>query len=85
MHRRLLQLGFFVGIVNFVIFWFAALYLGGDAISGKMVDGHFFLSSHGHLTEVSQSVFTYSKWHVLSVFVTHPPAILCVWRLSRTN
>jgi hypothetical protein len=85
MHRRVFQLGFFVGIVNFAIFWFAALYLGGDAISGKMVDGHFFLSSHGHLTEVSQSVFTYSKWHVLSVFVTHPLAILCVWRLSRTN
>jgi hypothetical protein len=85
MQRRLLRLGFFVGIVNFAIFWFAALYLGGDAISGKVVDGHFFLSNHGHLTEVSQSVFTYSRWHVLSVFVTHPLGMLCAWRLSRTR
>ena len=83
MHRRILQVGIAAGFVNFAVFWIAAVYLGGDAISGKAVDGHYFLSNHGHLTEVSQAVFTYSKWHVRSVFVTHPLALLCGWRLSR--
>ena len=68
MRRRLLQFGFLVGMVNFFVFFLAAVYLGGDAVSGRAVSGHYFLSSHGHLTEVSQAVFTYSEWHVRSVF-----------------
>jgi hypothetical protein len=83
MRRRLLQFGFLAGIVNFFVFFLAAVYLGGDALSGRAVDGHYFLSSHGRLTEVSQAVFTYSEWHVRSVFITHPIGGLCAWRLSR--
>ena len=83
MHRRVLQVGFLVGILNFAVFWIAAVYLGGDAVSGKVVDGHYFLSNHGHLTEVSRAVFTYSQYHVRSVFVTHPLGLICAWRLSR--
>jgi hypothetical protein len=81
--RRILQVVFALGFVNFLVFWFGAVYLGGDAISGKAVDGHYFLSSHGHLTEVSQRVFDYSKWHTRSVSVTHPLAMFCGWLLSR--
>ncbi|MGA7376053.1 MAG: hypothetical protein WBW36_06895 [Candidatus Sulfotelmatobacter sp.] len=40
MHRRILQLVYFVGIANFVVFFSGALYLGGDALSGEAVDGH---------------------------------------------
>jgi hypothetical protein len=83
MRRRLLQFGFLAGIVNFFVFFLAAVYLGGDALSGRAVDGHYFLSSHGRLTEVSQAVFTYSEWHVRGVFITHPIAAICAWRLSR--
>jgi hypothetical protein len=83
MRRRLLQFGFLAGIVNFFVFFLAAVYLGGDALSGRAVDGHYFLSSHGRLTEVSQAVFTYSEWHVRSVFITHPIGALRAWRLSR--
>jgi hypothetical protein len=83
MRRFLLQCLFFAGILNFFTFWFAAVYFGGDAVSGRAMDGHYFLSNHGHLHEVSLAVFTYSKWHTYSVFVTHPIAILCGWLLSR--
>jgi len=52
-----------VGFANVVAFFLALLYLGGDASMGKVADGHYFLSSHGHLTEVSRAVFRYSEVH----------------------
>ena len=57
-------------------FWFAAVALGGDAVSGKAEAGHYYLSNHGRLTEVSGQVFTYSRVHTYSVFITHPLALL---------
>jgi hypothetical protein len=83
MHRRIVQVGFFGGLANFVAFLVGALYLGGDAANGKAVDGHYFLSNHGYLTEVSHTLFAYSEWHVRSLLITHPLAMLCGWLLSR--
>ncbi|HZW74452.1 MAG TPA: hypothetical protein VFF43_12940 [Caldimonas sp.] len=58
-------------ILDFAAFAVTALVLGGDAINGKIEAGHFFLGSHGHYTEVSEHVFTYSKWHAYSVFAAY--------------
>ena|ERR1019366_4948982 len=52
--------------VNFFTFWIAAGLLGGDAINGKIENGHYFLRSHAHLKEVSSAVFFYSRIHCLS-------------------
>jgi hypothetical protein len=57
-------------LVNLVAFVALAGYFGGDAINGHEVGGHYFLGMKGSLIEVSQSVFVYSKWHTLSLFVT---------------
>ena len=65
---------FGLGIVNFVLFFIGAVYLGGDAVNGKIVDGHYFLMSHGRYTEVSADIFNYSRWHAYSTWVTHPLA-----------
>ena len=83
MSPRTLQLVRAFCWLNFVIFWISALYLGGDALSGKAVEGHYFLGERGHLTEVSRAVFRYSQWHVRSVFVTFPIAVFCEWLLRR--
>jgi hypothetical protein len=61
---------------NFVGFFIVALVIGGDAVNGKAVGGHFYLANHGRLTEVSEGVYTYSLWHVRSLFITHPVAML---------
>jgi hypothetical protein len=67
-----------VGILNFLIFVAGAIYLGGDAVNSKVEGGRYYLfgvraeSGRKVYTEVSESVFTYSKWHVYSVFVTWP-------------
>ena len=55
-----------LALVNFLTFWVGAMLLGGDAVNGKIENGHYFLRSHAHLQEVSSSVFFYSKIHCLS-------------------
>ena len=74
--HRIANIAMLVAVVNFVAFAIGATYLGGDAVNGHAANGHYFLSNKGQVTEVSQTVFMYSKWHVFSVFITHPLAIL---------
>ncbi len=74
-----------VAAVNFLVFAVVALMLGGDAVNGKIEAGRYYLANHGILTEVSYSVFLYSKLHVYSVFVTHPLGMLAGVVLSRTH
>jgi hypothetical protein len=83
MERGTLRFIFYLGIANFAVFFILALYLGGDAINGSVIDGRYFLSSHGRLTEVTQGVFTYSQGHTRSLFVTHPLAMLSAWLRGR--
>ncbi len=67
---------FFLAIVNFLSFVAGAILLGGDAVNGHAANGHYFLNSHGRLTEVSAEVFRYSTWHARSVMLTHGLALL---------
>jgi hypothetical protein len=67
---------FFVAIVNFTVFWVVGVWVGGDAISGKVQGGHYYVSSHGRLTEVSPRIWQYSRIHAMSVWITHPLGIL---------
>jgi len=66
-YRRALLIGTTVGILNAILFTIIAVRLGGDAISGHASDGHYFLAMHGKNTEVSHAVFTYGRWHAISV------------------
>ena len=52
---------FIIGVANFLAFVLIAAAIGGDALNGFVKQGHYFLLNHGVVTEVSQSVFTYSK------------------------
>lgn len=58
-----------LGILDFFGFLIGVAMLGGDAISGHAAGGHYFLSYRGNLTEVSQNIFQYSRWHAYSLFV----------------
>ena len=65
-------------LLNFVVFVATAFYLGGDAVNGKAEGGRYYLfgvrteSGRKVYTEVSESVFNYSKWHVYSIFASWP-------------
>jgi hypothetical protein len=70
-----------IGFVNF--FWFIAEAISrGDALSGKVVDGHYFLGNKGTYTEVDQATWEWSRLHGLSLFVTHPLAIAAIFYLN---
>ena len=71
-----------IGLLNFLAFAIIAIWLGGDALNGKSVDGRYFLSNHGKTVEVSAAVFNYSRIHASSIMITHPLAILCGFILS---
>src|SRR5690242_14800961 len=68
----------YAGFANFIAFIAVDILIGGDALAGDEDDGRYFLSSHGRLTEVSQAVFVYSKWHATSIWITHPLAIAAI-------
>jgi hypothetical protein len=71
-----LQIGLVICLINFVVFVFVAAAIGGDAINGYEEQGRYFLRAHGRATEVSRSVFIYSKWHALSAMIGTP--LMCV-------
>jgi hypothetical protein len=58
-------------LLNFIAFVAIAMYLGGDAINGKIENDHYYLANHGVYTEVSHTVFIYSKIHAITFIVTH--------------
>ena len=76
--RRVCQIFCGVGILNFAVFVAIAAYLGGDAVHGKIQGGRYYLfgmrSKAGRkvYTEVTESVFNYSKWHAYSLMATWP-------------
>src|SRR6266436_10153387 len=78
-----------VGILNFGVFVAGATYLGGDAVNGKVENGRYYVfgmrshSGYKEYTEVSESVFTYSKWHVYSIFATWPLVMAAGFALNR--
>jgi hypothetical protein len=74
-------IGWICGL-NILSFFFDSWILGGDAASGCIVDGHYYLSPHPgcHVRiEVSHAVFQYSLWHVRSVLITYAAIVtICI-------
>src|SRR6185295_19228317 len=54
-----------LSLLNFFVFMGIAQYLGGTALTGKIVAEHYYVGSHGQYTEVSYGVFVYSTIHGL--------------------
>jgi hypothetical protein len=79
---RLLAAGIVICVANLWVFALVAAAIGGDAINGYEEYGRYFLRAHGRTTEVSQSVFTYSKWHAISVMIS-PLVVVAAWLWGR--
>jgi hypothetical protein len=73
-----------IAVLNFCAFWYSALILGGDAGNGKKDGGRFFVGAHGKYTEVTEWVYRYSRFHCLSLLVTHSlgmvAGLILLWR-----
>jgi hypothetical protein len=66
-------------------FGIGSMMLGGDAYYGHSDGGHYFLGSHGRMTEVSRAVFLYSYWHVHIMLWTWPFGVLASLTLAVMN
>jgi hypothetical protein len=60
-----------LGMLNFFAFFVHAAVLGGDAVSGKYDNGHFYVKNHGKYTEVTETQFDNSRRHLHSMIATH--------------
>jgi hypothetical protein len=69
---------FVVGLANFAAFFTASVAIGGDALSGRVEAGRYYVSSHGQLTEVSPEVWAYSRWHAVITWATSVLATLAM-------
>jgi hypothetical protein len=65
-----------IGFANFFWFMIESTRLGGDALNGFARDGHYFVVSHGSTTEVDRATWEWSRFHVMSLLVTHPLAMV---------
>jgi hypothetical protein len=65
-----------IGFLNVTSFIVLALLLGGDGIAGGTSGGHYYLSEHGHRTEVSHGTWIYSRVHAYSAMVSAPAAVI---------
>ena len=70
--QNILRAIIFIAMLNFFAFWYGALILGGDAGNGKEDGSRFFVGAHGKYIEVTEGVYKYSRFHGLSLLVTHP-------------
>lgn len=78
---------FLVGIINFLAFFIVTNVVGGDAFNGKIQEGRYFLGYRGTYTEVGRFAYNCSYVHDLSIFITHPMAVigLFLWSMAREH
>jgi len=82
--QNILRAILLIAMLNFFAFWYGVLILGGDAFNGKEDGGRFFIGEHGKYTEVTEGGYKISRFHVLSLWVTHPlgmvAGLILLWR-----
>ena len=61
-----------VGFLNIVTFMVFTIANRGDAGSGKIEGGRYYVGSHSRYTEVSPLVFQISRWQSSSILITQP-------------
>ena len=75
-----------LALLNLAVYVAVAIALGGDAINGHAAAGHYYLSMHGRLTEVTQRVFQFSRWYTYLLFLHFGIAfVLQLWLWVRSR
>ena len=75
---RFLNIVFAIAVINFIAVYLVTNLLHGDGLNGFVHNGHYFVNSHGVYTEVTEQIWTLSRYHMLSLFITHPLGIICI-------
>jgi hypothetical protein len=70
------ELLFAIGILNFFFLFIVDILIGGSAFNGKIDGERYFVSEHGVYTEVSFIIYVFSMVQTVSIFFTHPLAMI---------
>src|SRR5262245_25799443 len=65
-----------VALLNFILYVIVASSHGGDAWNGYIKNARYFVSQHGHGTEVSRTFWVYSCYHTIFLWITYLSAIV---------
>jgi hypothetical protein len=84
MRKQTLQVVGCLCLANFFAFVIISLFVGGQAHFGEIKSGHYFVAAHegSRLVEVSETVYNYSYWHFISLFITHPIGMYAGYMLA---
>jgi hypothetical protein len=75
-----------IAIVQFVVFVGTILAFGGDALTGRVDDGHWFLGNHGQYVEVTRGTWLASAIIGRTlVYGTFPLAVIAAVAKPRTD
>lgn len=66
-----------LGMANFALLFLVTVVIGGMAFGGRVVDGRYFVSSHGPLKEVPGWVWIFNWIQTVSQVATFP--LILVW------
>jgi hypothetical protein len=80
--RRFLWVLFGLCCANVLAYFIVSFGIGGDALKGEVIDGHFYVGHQGTFVEVSEAAYTYARWHGISLFLTLPLIGLIGYRLK---
>ena len=76
------KIGIAIGLGNYVLYALMSYLAGGDALHGRILDGHYFIAAGGGLVQVSRLLFLFSRWEAYSLIATFPLGLLCACFLS---
>jgi hypothetical protein len=76
--HRLTRLLVVLAVADFLLFAVVTVAIGGDAASGAVRDGHYFVSNHGVLTEVARATWLVSRVQGLTLWVLGPGAVVAM-------
>lgn len=66
----------YIAFANFLLFMILSLEIGGDALTGFIKDGEYFVSDHGKHTQVAAFIWYLNRALGLGAFVFIPLAII---------
>ena len=80
-----------IGLLNMAVWLTIVFRLGGDALNGKALGGHYYIygyqpkTGQKGYTEVSETTFRYNKWHGYSALFTWGLMMVTVVVLNRAE
>jgi len=75
--RAFCKFGIAIGLANYALYALALHLAGGDALYGRIVDGHYLIQAGGRFVEISRALFLFGRWDGYALLATFPLGLLC--------